>query len=60
MIDFSIDELLELHNGASTTPICRYVSDLLDDMIAVEALREGLTPEEWMRKYDEKTATKYA
>jgi hypothetical protein len=43
-------------DGDHVTDQLQYAADLLDDMIAVEALREGLTPEEWMQKYDEKTA----
>jgi hypothetical protein len=34
----------------------KYVSDLLNDMVEVEALREGLTVEEWERKAEQEIA----
>jgi hypothetical protein len=34
----------------------KYVSDLLNDMVELEALREGLTVEEWKRKADQEIA----
>jgi hypothetical protein len=34
----------------------KFIADLLHDMVEVDALREGLTVEEWTRKADQEIA----